>query len=425
MRSPLPASMKLLTAALLAVTAVACDDAGTTKAPTAPAADTSSSADVTPSTDAATVADTATSGPDTASPPTSGCDRTGFDSVVQVVESETGLTVFNAANSESAPYDLLSIELYSGDDYTGATGPGTFALDDPNYRTCSNCVLVSANCDGETCAKRFYAEEGTLVIDRWDAQGGRFSGRLENVKLYEVTIDGQTYDSTRVAGGETWCLPSVPFEAEIKALPVSTATQQPTCVAEGTGNLLEDNVKNVSWTNCLGETVNLHDSCGQAKAFWLVATAGWCSACSQFLDSLVEQHDVAQLTRAAVREKTPGLDMLVVLGENANREEPTLAYCLSYAEAKKLDPAMVVVDWAKPGKPIPLIAPPGSAIEADALGTTWDAINPYLEADAQGSVAMGYPWWALLDGRNMSYEWSDYAARTEFEVALGALLQAD
>ncbi len=411
-------ALKFLTTAVLAATAVACDDSGTTSTP---AADVATGTD-TAGTDTATGTDTA-GGSDTTGTP--GCSRSGFDIVAQVFEAKQGLAVLQAANNEAEPYDVIAIELYSGDGYTGATEPGTYELNDPNYKTCSNCVLVSAGCEGDACAKRFYAEEGTLIIEKWDVQGGRFSGRIENAKLHEVTIDGETYDSTRVAGGETWCIPSMPFDAEIKPVPVSTATQQPTCVAEGTGSLLEDNVKNVTWTNCLGDTVSLHDSCGQSKALWLVATAGWCSACSQFLASLVEQHDVTQLTRAAVREKTPGLDMLVILGENANQEEPTLAYCLSYAQQKKLDPAMVVLDWANPGKRIPLIDPPENAIEAEAVGNTWDAINPYLVAESDGSVMSSYPWWALLDGRNMSYEWSDRAARTSFEEALMGLLSAE
>ena len=29
-------------------------------------------------------------------------------------------------------------------------------------------------------------------------------------------------------------------------------------------------------TNCLGEEVSLHARCGQTKALWMIATAGWC-----------------------------------------------------------------------------------------------------------------------------------------------------
>jgi hypothetical protein len=426
-------TVTLLTSALVASAMAACDTDSNPAPDTRGGADTASAG-----TDSAGGgSDTAGTGSDTAGgttdstgggtdtgPSPEGCSRSGFDIVNQRYESQTGYTTYQAVNSAGEPFDAISIEVYTGGDFAGATGPGTYSLDDPNYRTCSNCVLIYADCSGERCEKTFYADAGDLVIDRWDVNGGRFSGTLRNLKLKEVTIDSDTYDSTVVAGGETWCLDAVPFDAEIKALPTSDRTQ-PSCVADGTGNLLDDNVKAVTWTNCLGETVALHDSCGQAKAFWLVATAGWCSACTQFLGELVSEHGGGTLTRAAVREKTPGLDMLVVLAENAESEKPTLPYCLSYAEQRKLDPAMVVVDWSDTEVQVPLIEPEGSAISTQALATTWGAINPYLSADGNGQVMSSYPWWAVLDGRNMRYHWSDNAQRSDFQTAVGELLSAE
>ncbi len=375
-------------------------------------------------------ADTATPGPDTTSgndpteiDPDIRCDRNDFDAQNQNISIENGFASYQAVNALSEPLDALSIELYSGGEYNGATGPGVYTLDDPNYETCANCVLIRANCEGETgCQKTFYADVGTLDIQRWDEGEGAFSGRLQGVVLREVTIDRETFRSTLVPGGETWCVRDFAFEAQIKGLPVSDKTQ-PECVAEGTGVLLGDNIKNISYTNCLGETVNLHDGCGQAKALWLIATAGWCSACADFISNLVGQHG-GSLSRAKVAEETPGLDMLILLGENRQGDKPTLEYCNEYATTSKLDPAMVVVDWTDEESVVPLIEPSDAAIGTNSLGITWAAINPYLVADSQGQVASGYPWWALLDPRNMSYVWSDYADRTDFQTAITELLSA-
>ena len=114
--------------------------------------------------------------------------------------------------------------------------------------------------------------------------------------------------------------------------------------------------------------------------------------------------------------------MLIVLGENTQGGKPDQNYCKSYATAKKLDPAMVVIDWSDDGTSIPLVDPEGYAIETNALGTVWSKINPYLVEEG-GSVTSAYPWWALLRPYNMQYIWSDNAALQSFEQALESLLR--
>ena len=52
---------------------------------------------------------------------------------------------------------------------------------------------------------------------------------------------------------------------------------QASCVASGTGVYEGDNVADLTLTNCLGEPVSLHATCGQSKAHWLIGTAGWCT----------------------------------------------------------------------------------------------------------------------------------------------------
>lgn len=373
-------------------------------------------------------------GADTTTPDTTGvdttlidpdirCDRRNFDIQNQSVSVRDGVTRYAASNAAAAPADVLSIEIYAGGQFSGATGPGTYKLDDPNYATCSNCVLIGANCTAEDgCQKTFYADVGSLRLDAYDPTGGAFTGRLQGLVLREVTIDRESFESTVVAGGETWCINDYEFASEIKGLPVSDRTQ-PTCVAEGTGVYLEDNIKNVTWTNCLGEEVQLHDVCGQKKAMWLIATAGWCSACKDFIATLVAEHG-GSLSREKVGAQSAGLDMLIVLGENNQQAKPTLQYCMQYATQSNLDPAMVVMDWTDAETQIPLVDPEGYAVGMNSLGITWASINPYLTADEEGSVASGYPWWGLLDARNMSYVWSDYAQRGSFSDALTALLSA-
>jgi len=409
-----------LLAALLALTVGGCGDSATPSA-----SDTSvTGADTAVGTDTSMVGgDTTGVNDPTYIDPDIRCDRREFDIQSQNFSKETNYASYQARNASADPTDVLSIELYNGGSLQGATTAGIYNLDDPNYETCANCVLIRATCNsGKPCEKTFYADVGTLNIQQWDAGDGTFSGRLQGVVLREVTIDKDTFVSTQVPGGETWCVSDFAFTAEIKGIPVSDRTQ-PTCVAEGTGTFLHDNVKDIKYTNCLGEEVSLHATCGQSKALWLVATAGWCSACAEFIAGLVADHG-GSLSRAKIGEKTPGLDMLVILGENRQEGKPSLAYCNEYATAHKLDPAMVVVDWTDAASQVSLVDPEGSYIETNALGITWSAVNPYLTADANGGVASGYPWWGLLDGRNMEYVWSDYAQERDFQTTLSALLSA-
>jgi len=363
--------------------------------------------------------DAATGGNDTTVNP-SGCDRSGFVASSSSYDSESGFALFQAYTSETEPIDALNIELYTGGQFEGAAiGPGTYSLDGSNYETCANCILIRTGCtQANGCTKTFYADEGDLVIAQWDHQGGRFTGKLQGVKLREVTINSTTYHSTPVVGGQTWCLDQFDFDAEVKALPVSDKTQ-PECVAAGTGTLLHDNVANLTLKNCLGEDVQLHATCGgDSDALWLIGTTGWCTACHEFLEAFRKKHvSTGDLTRASIAQKTPGLDMLIILAENNDGEEPTEAFCKAYAEDMQIDPRMIVLDWTRAEVDIPLIDPQGYSIQTQAMGNTWGVIDPYLQADTSGGVTTAYPWWGLLRATNMEYIWSDGGAIISLDEA--------
>ena len=353
-----------------------------------------------------------------------GCTNSGFQLETQVFDQDSGFALFEGRVEKNGKIDALAIELYSSGEYTGAKGPGTYPLAGHDYASCSNCVVIRSGCGEESCAKNYFADEGELVITQWDKEGGAFKARLVGVKAKEVTINPETYASTPVANGGVWCLDGLELEAEIKALPVAEKTEA-TCVAEGNGSLLHANVGNLTLKNCLGEDVSIHSLCSDPskKALWLMATAGWCSACAAFLEDFVAEHG-RSLSRAKVSEKTPGLDMLIILAEDQNGDKPTPAFCQAYAEDHKLDPAMVLLDWSDTPVQIGLIEPAGYAIETQALGTTWKFIDPYLFEEG-GSVATAYPWWVLLRPSNMEYMWSDRAAPQSFEATLSELLSAE
>ena len=425
--SPLAAALALP----LALLATAC---GSDSGPAAPTADTVSTPDTIPSDDTTQVgADTTETAPpaDTVAPVDTTpipvaphypayCTDKGFKAYSeQFGDLGQGVSAYQAVSRTREPYNVVSFEFYPGFG-DSATGPGTYDLTGSNYETCSNCVLVRTGCtEAGGCAKTYYADEGKLVIDQW-APGELFSGHLEGAVLREVTIDSETYHSTPVAGGGIWCLDQYQFAAPIKKPVVGGENLQPVCVADGTGTLVHDNIANYSLPNCYGDMVNLHDTCGQGKALWLMGTAGWCSACKDLINALVAEHG-GSLSRAKVAEETPGLDLIIVLGEDNRGANPSQAYCQQYAEGLKLDPAMVVIDHDPAGQDIPLIDPVGYAIPVNSFATTWANINPYLVAEGE-SVTTATPWHMVLRTSNMEYIWSDNSGGGSLEGAIGELL---
>ncbi len=402
-------------------------DAATSDAATWTSSDagTRSPNDATPTPDATSTPD---SGPDlslplpdTAPPNTGDCTYSDFyDGEKQFGSAQQGVVSYTSVTSSTEPYDLFSIEFYGA--WGGATSAGTYSLDGINYADCGNCVLVRKNCTSQSCEKVFYADEGSLVVEDWEA-GGNFSGYLDGVTAYEVTIDPNTYVSTRVPNGETWCLDGKTFNTSVPEGNPTSDTTEASCVEAGNGNLVGNNVANVSYTNCLGDTVNLHGGgCGgTSQALWIMATAGWCTACESFLAQLAGNHG-GSLSREKIAQQTPGLDMLIVLGENQNGGPATASYCEAYAAKNNLDPAMLVLDHDTAGVQVPLISPAGYAVTIEGLANTWTAINPYLTADAYGGVASAYPWMAVLRASNMEYVWSDYFDGLGLDGAINQVL---
>ena len=166
-----------------------------------------------------------------------------------------------------------------------------------------------------------------------------------------------------------------------------------------------NNIGDFSLTNCNGETVNLHAGCGTQKAMWLISTAGWCTACTSYINALKSEWGTTNLTAADVPE---GVQLWVVLAENEAQGKPTAEYCNQYATQKGIDPSMLLLDWSDTQVQVQLAHPQESAIVTNGLAATWAKINPYLVADASGSVMSGFPWNAVLRGSNGEYVFSDF-----------------
>jgi hypothetical protein len=364
-------------------------------------------------------------GPTPVDPPMNAdCSKSGFTAAKEIAQNSDGYLIYQAHSAAAPPLDLISVEI----NVTSApVAPTTVDLTGRASMSLAGAdlvVAVASGCTGQGCGAWLLADEGTISFSELSATG-KIVATLTNVLFREVTV-GQDGMATVTPNGNTWCISKWDIDMAYDQPPElpSGGPAQPNCVAEGTGTYKEDNIANLQLQNCYGDTVSLHDTCGQSKAHWMIGTAGWCSACTALIASLRDNYKGADgiMTRASIAAAQPGLDIWLLLAENGESGEPTLQYCQAYAEQKGVDPAMVIVDYANPEVQIPLIDPEGYALSANGLGNTWSVMNPYLVGQSDGSIQLGFPWSAVLRGSNMEYVWSDYMGG-DINQVLGELLQ--
>jgi hypothetical protein len=131
------------------------------------------------------------------------CQPLLFPESAALVSSDTGnqqwsYSLRSGDIGGDAASDELVLELYSA-------GQGSFDLGDginDNYASCAQCVLLYQDLDGST-PKVFFQEAGTLEINGAvgsDPLPVLFSG----VRLVEVTIDPNTFESTPVPNGDCY-----------------------------------------------------------------------------------------------------------------------------------------------------------------------------------------------------------------------------
>ena len=100
--------------------------------------------------------------------------------------------------------------MYSGE--YGGQNPGSYEIDGSNYQDCGLCVLIYQGVEGQSANKTFYASSGGVEISEWDEATNTITATLTNAEFQEVTINDNTFVSTPVAGGETWCISSISLQ---------------------------------------------------------------------------------------------------------------------------------------------------------------------------------------------------------------------
>jgi thiol-disulfide isomerase/thioredoxin len=285
------------------------------------------------------------------------------------------------------PFNRFVLELNHRQLWPNGAAPGVHDLIGSEQPGGAIYFRGQTACNDVDCGFTYIVDEGSLDVKAPGLPGERFVGTLRGVKLRQVRIDRNTGAISTFSNARVWCLGDVVIDIAVPELPVS----QGSCVKDGTGVNVGENIRDFTLKNCLGQEIDLHARCGQSKVTWFVASAGWCGACEAFVPE------------AAAYAKEPGnedVDLIVVLGEDRLGGQPSEAYCREYALAKGLDPENTFIDHDGRG----------------SWPVLFDAINTY-----SGS-SIGLPWNAVLDGGSMTYVWSSNVGDGDLFGAIDALM---
>ena len=140
--------------------------------------------------------------------------------------TEQPIFVFQATSSAASPMNVLEVLSYAGEPYNGPDGPGSYSMDGNNYEDCSLCMLIYENCNDTSCDSVYFADLGSLLVSSAMEVNQNFNATLNNVVFREVSIDPDTYQSTPIQGGNTWCVDSLSINAVPEAYQFSAIKKQ-------------------------------------------------------------------------------------------------------------------------------------------------------------------------------------------------------
>lgn len=285
------------------------------------------------------------------------CGGGSFEAVSEVIDVQAFGPRYLALDGESGTVDALFIEFHED---RGPIEPGTYDLAGTNFADCSVCVVAARNCDLQNggCEKIFYPKAGTIELTGYGEPGEMLVAGLFGIDLAEANLSQA--GSEFVDGGDTWCIENHEVAGEITPPPARL------------GEPVRDDFE---LQNCeSGEFVNMRTLAGEKNGLWMVATAGWCSACRQFVPQVIS--NLPQIDN--------NIEVVFVLGENVVYGQPNIDYCKRYAQHYEVeDASRFYIDHSG----------------TRSFATTFEYVWPYLGANGE----FGLPWNGMI--RNEGGEW--------------------
>lgn len=361
-----------LLSGLLAIGSVACS--GTEKEQTDDAADASDATDAADASDATDASDPST---------TSDCTATGFTAGTPSQAQSTD-TYWRVVTPNSDGTTIFVVESYMGSQFNGPGTTGTYDIGATNYADCGLCLLMYADCtDGQGCQTTYYADVGTVNVTALTlGVDGTVEVNVTGAVFTEVTIDGQSFQSTPVANAKTWCVNDNDFSGtfvnpDAPDLTGATAPEAPemACVGTGNGAGVGANLADFTLTNCNGEEVNMHSlACSEdVDAVWFVASADWCGPCHTYADTAKARLD---------NGNQAGISLVEVIGEDLDGNAATIETCKKYADQHSIDYSHMFFD------------------------AKWQTLFANIWAYPTASGTMYFPWVGVAKGANLEYVYS-------------------
>ncbi|MCA9547284.1 MAG: hypothetical protein KC613_22935 [Myxococcales bacterium] len=224
------------------------------------------------------------------------------------------------------------------------------------------CVLACTVVNN-ACQTIYFAREGVVDVTARSEADEPFGFDLHRVRFEQVNIRQNPLRAEPVAGGDGWCADSFSYQTTLLAPPAEVG----------------DTVRDFQLQNCATEEFDsIHELAAEVDALWMIATAGWCPACRQYLPQVIE-------STANIPDSV--LKTIFVLGENASYGQPTAAYCRQYAAQYGEDGSRFYIDHNGEG----------------SFATTFRYIWPYVGDNGE----FGLPWNAAIGGGTFRYEYGD------------------
>jgi hypothetical protein len=216
--------------------------------------------------------------------------------------------LYDATNGDTSSFEALSVQIYDG--AHPHTSPGTYTITakDTSYKSCANCFLFHTGCWRSLgtlqCEKVLMPRVGsTYTINNVGfSLGSTLDIDIEHMEFQEVTIDPDTYATTPVAGGDTWCLDDVNASATLVD-PAFVDMPQPTGLSceypappyyflgpePGDTSIEPQTVPPMGWPGAFFgglptgfDLAQFKCDHPEIKTLFIMVGAGWCSACKDF-----------------------------------------------------------------------------------------------------------------------------------------------
>lgn len=139
------------------------------------------------------------------------CDENGFTTTSSFAEAPTSGDSFfyvgYQGDEANPPFDQLSFEIYN--EFGGVVTTQSFTFTGESYADCGLCLLIFRCSTQEDC-DTFMPQSGDVTITSIGTnEGDTFTADFTNVELAEVDVDFETFATSLIAGGDSWCINSL------------------------------------------------------------------------------------------------------------------------------------------------------------------------------------------------------------------------